>query len=117
MSDKAALADNLAAGIDQAGLVRLARPVDASEPSRIVDHRSLFHSQSGHRDARHSLYWRSGRYSPPDVLSRPTCRGTRPPQALKAREAMGGSRQAGPVQPAYRSDQLNGHAEGYRGLL
>src|SRR5262249_36844891 len=29
-----------------------------------------------------------------------------PPQVLEAQGAMGGSRQAGPVQPAYRSDQL-----------
>jgi hypothetical protein len=93
---------------------RLARPVDTDEPSRIVGLRSLFHSQSGHRDARHSLYWRSGRNSPPDLL-----RG-QPAEA----SVSPGTRSAGgngwlstdwsgpaslPFRPAY------GHAEAYRG--
>jgi hypothetical protein len=95
---KRALADNLAAGIDQAGLVRLACPVDAGEPLGIVGHRSLFSSQPGHRDARHSLCWRSGRDSPRDVR-RGQPDEARAPQVLETQGAMGGSRQAGPVPP------------------
>jgi hypothetical protein len=65
--EKSSLADDFAARIDQADLVSLARQVDADEPSRIVRHHFASRSQPGHRDARHSLYWRSGRDSPPDL--------------------------------------------------
>ena len=81
---KSSLADDFAARIDQADLVSLARPVDADEPSRTVRHHFASRSLPGHRDARHSLYWRSWRDSPPDFASQPTRRGTRPPQVLKA---------------------------------
>ena len=53
--------------VDQADLMSLARPVDADEPSRIVRHHFASRSLPGHHDARHSLYWRSGRNSPPDL--------------------------------------------------
>jgi hypothetical protein len=64
---KGALADNLAVRVDQADLMSFARPVDADEPSRIVRHHFASRSLPGHHDARHSLYWRSGRDSPPDL--------------------------------------------------
>jgi hypothetical protein len=43
------------------------RPVDTDEPSRLLRHRSPFCCPPGHRNARHSLYWRSRRNSPPGL--------------------------------------------------
>ena len=66
--------------------MRSAGPVNADEPSRIVGHHSLSPSAPGRRDARHSLYWRSGRNSPPDVL-----RG----QPAEARASLPGAQSTG----------------------
>jgi hypothetical protein len=82
---KRSLADNLAAGIDQAGLVRQACPVDAGEPSGIVAHHSTFPSQPGHRDARRSLYWRSRRNSPRDLHRGQPAEARVPPRCSKHR--------------------------------
>src|SRR5215467_11677414 len=60
--------DNLAAGIDQTDLVRLACPVDAGEPFDIFCHYSpLCFRRQATATPRHALYWRSWRDSPPDV--------------------------------------------------
>ena len=102
---KSSLADNFAARIDQADLVSLARPVDADEPSRIVRHHFASRLLPGHRDVRHSLYWRSQRNSPRTcITANPP--GHASPQGLEAQGAMGSSRQAGPVRSVYNQTDL-----------
>src|SRR5215831_11907447 len=108
--------DNLAAGIDQTNLVRLACPVDAGEPFDIFCHYSLlcFRRQAT-ATPRHALYWRSWRDSPPDVHRGPPAEARVPVRCSEHGRQIGGSRQAGPVHPVYETDWVNGHAEGYRG--
>ena len=79
-----ALADHLAVGIDQTNPVRLAWPVDASEPSGIVGHRSLLRRRA-YRDACHSLYWRSRRDSPRDLHRGQPAEARVPPRCSKHR--------------------------------
>ena len=63
------LAQALSAGIDQANLMALARPVDAHKPFNLFRHTQalLWHpSHPGRRNERQSLYWRSKRNLPRD---------------------------------------------------
>jgi len=63
----AAFSHALSAGIDQANLVRLARPVDAHEPLDLFCHDQFLASCiRTNRDDRQSLYWRSKRNLPQD---------------------------------------------------
>ena len=74
---------------------------DCALPGGCCTPRSL----PGHCDARHSLYWRSRRDSPPDLHhSQPD--GARVPQVVKAQGAMGSSRQAGPIRSVYIQTDL-----------
>src|SRR5215472_8259271 len=82
---KSSLADDFAVRIDQTDLVSLARPVDADEPPRIVPHHFASRSLPGHRDARHSLYWRSRRDSPPDLHHSQPAGARVPPRYSKHR--------------------------------
>jgi hypothetical protein len=82
---KRSLADDLAASIDQADLVRLACPVDAREPLGIICHYSPFPPQPGHRDACRSLYWRSRRNSSPDLHRGQPAEVRLPPKCSKHR--------------------------------
>ncbi len=78
---KRSLTNNLAAGIDQAGLMRLARPVDAGKPLNPFRHDHTLLAQPDRRDDRQSLYRRSKRNLPQDfrrgqpagVQVRPRC--------------------------------------------
>ena len=79
---KGALADHLAVGIDQTNLVRLACPVDAGEPSGIVGHRSLLQQSGLPRRVSFPVLALLARL-PTGLASRPTRRGTRPPQVLE----------------------------------
>src|SRR6266853_6369215 len=66
---KGSLAQALSAGIDQANLMALARPVDAHKPFNLFRHAQalLSHpSHPGRRNERQSLYWRSKRNLPRD---------------------------------------------------
>jgi hypothetical protein len=99
---KCALPGDLALGI------RLDASRLPSRCRRTIWHHSSYRtslSPPGHRDAHRSLYWRSRRNSPPDERRGQPIRA-RVPQVLEAQEAMGGSRQAGPVRPVYDADQL-----------
>src|ERR1700730_4205275 len=62
------LAQAFSAGIDQANLVALARPVDADKPCNLFRHArsSLASLHPGRRNERQSLYWRSKRNLPRD---------------------------------------------------
>src|SRR6266481_3134932 len=68
--------------------------------------------KSGHHDDCRSLYWRSEARLPTGLASRPTCRGTCPPQVLEAQGAKGRSRLAGPCRQVYRIDELTDDMKG-----
>src|SRR5258708_18143642 len=71
--------------------------------------------KSGHHDDCRSLYWRSEARLPTGLASRPTCRGTCPPQVLEAQGAKGRSRLAGPYRQVYRIDELTDDMKGTGG--
>src|SRR5260221_36444 len=68
--------------------------------------------KSGHHDDCRSLYWRSEARLPTGLASRPTCRGTCPPQVLEAQGAKGRSRLAGPYRQVYCIDELTDDMKG-----
>src|SRR5260221_6341193 len=71
--------------------------------------------KSGHHDDCRSLYWRSEARLPTGLASRPTCRGTCPPQVLEAQGAKGRSRLAGPYRQVYCIDELTDDMKGTGG--
>src|SRR5258705_9310492 len=71
--------------------------------------------KSGHHDDCRSLYGRSEARLPTGLASRPTCRGTCPPQVLEAQGAKGRSRLAGPCWQVYRIDELTDDMKGTGG--
>src|SRR5260221_13629544 len=71
--------------------------------------------KSGRHDDCRSLYWRSEARLPIGLASRPTCRGTCPPQVLEAQGAQGRSRLAGPYREVYRIDELTDDMKGAGG--
>jgi len=92
------LADNLAAGIDQAGLVRQALP---SRRRRTIGYRrSSFHLSFAAGPPRRASFpvLAVSAQLPTGLASRPTRQGTGPPGARSTGETRG-SRQAGPRAP------------------
>ena len=102
------LAQALSAGIDQANLMALARPVDAHKPFNLFRHAQTLlshHTPPGRRNERQSLYWRSRRNLPRDFRrGRPAGVQVRS-RCSKTRGFAGDSRQASPVRPVYNADQ------------
>src|SRR5208283_2127247 len=90
------LADNLSIGRDEADLMGLARPVDAAEKSNISTHDATSRILLGPPRCRSIPVLALQAQLPTGLASRPTRRGTRPPQVLMAQGAKGRSRQAGP---------------------
>src|SRR6476659_8739831 len=102
------LAQALSAGVDQANLMALARPVDAHKPFTLFRHAQALLSHPSHSGPpqRASIPVLALEAQPPTGLpSRSTCRGAGPLQVLKTRGFEGDSRQAGPVRPVYNADQ------------
>src|SRR6476659_7829779 len=102
------LAQALSAGVDQANLMALARPVDTHKPFNLFRHAQalLSHpSHPGRRNERQSLSLALEAQPRTGLPSRSTCRGGGPLQVLKTRGFEGDSRQAGPVRPVYNADQ------------
>src|SRR5208337_4762947 len=110
------LADNLSIGCDEADLMGLARPVDAAEKWNIGTHAATSRILLGHRQCRPFPVLALQAQLPTGLASRPTRRGTRPPQVLMAQGAKGRSRQADPSGQSTNQTR-SGPGKGTGGLI
>ena len=113
----AAFSHALSAGVDQANLMGLARPVDARKPLDLFGHDQILCSCiRTNRDDRQSLYWRSKRNLLPDfrrgqpagVQVLPRWSSHRVGRATPDRSARSGQSESRPVHDRFRGTGKGG---------